>query len=68
VLNARRGVSNVVLLTELGAGAFGNNPAWVHAAMRRALEMMSGYDLDVKLVTYRSPSQGLEKLAGEFRS
>jgi hypothetical protein len=37
VLNAQRGVSNVVLLTELGGGAFGNEGAWIHAAMRRAL-------------------------------
>jgi len=66
VLNAWRGASNIVLLTELGAGAFGNDPAWVHAAMRRALKMMSGFDIDVRLVSYRSPSRGLEKLAEEF--
>lgn len=66
VLNSQRGASNVVLLTELGAGAFGNDPAWVHAAMRRALELTLGFDLDVKLVSYRSPSRGLEKLAEEF--
>lgn len=66
VLNARRGVSNAILLTELGAGAFGNDPAWVYTAMRRALTMMSGFDLDVKLVSYRSPSRGLMKLAEEF--
>ena len=66
VLNARRNVSNVVLLTELGAGAFGNDHDWVHAAMRRALEMMSGFDLNVKLVSYRSPSRGLLQLAQDF--
>jgi hypothetical protein len=66
VLNAQRGASNIVLLTELGAGAFGNDPAWVHAAMRRALEMTSGFDLDVKLVSYRSPSRGLQRLAEDF--
>jgi hypothetical protein len=38
VLNARRGGSNVVLLTRLGGGAFGNDDAWIDAAMRRALE------------------------------
>ncbi len=65
-LNARRGISNVVLLTELGAGAFGNPYPWVHAAMRRALEMMSGFDLDVKLVSYRSPSQGFLQLAEDY--
>ena len=68
VLNARRGVSNVVLFTELGAGAFGNDPVWVHAAMRRALKMTAGFDLDVKLVSYRSPSRGLLQLADDFSS
>ena len=40
VLNAQRGASNVVFLTFLGGGAFGNHSSWIHAAMRRALEMM----------------------------
>jgi hypothetical protein len=66
VLNARRGVSNVVLLTELGGGAFGNDPAWIHAAMRRALEMMSGFDLDVKLVSRWSPSREILQMAKDF--
>ena len=37
VLNARRGASNIVLLARLGGGAFGNDDAWIDAAMRRAL-------------------------------
>jgi hypothetical protein len=41
VLNAQRGASNVVLLTRLGGGAFGNDDRWIDAALRRALEMMS---------------------------
>lgn len=51
-LNAQRGASKVVLLTRLGGGAFGNDDGWIHAAMRRALKMMSGIDIDVKLVSY----------------
>ena len=39
VLNAQRGASNVVFLTLLGGGAFGNHSSWIHAAMRRALEI-----------------------------
>ena len=35
--NAQRGGSNVVLLTRLGGGAFGNDDDWIHAAMRRAI-------------------------------
>ena len=34
VLNAQRGASNVVFLTLLGGGAFGNHGSWIHAAMR----------------------------------
>ena len=61
VLNARRGASNVVLLTSLGGGAFGNAPQWIHDAMARALDLASGHDLDVRLVSYGPPS-------AEFRS
>lgn len=66
VLNAQRGVSNVVLLTELGGGAFGNDSAWIHAAMRRALAMTSGFALDVKLVSYGTPSRAILELAEDF--
>ncbi len=37
VLNAQRGASNVVFLTLLGGGAFGNPSSWIHAAIGRAL-------------------------------
>ena len=66
VLNARCGASNVALLTELGGGAFGNHPDWIHAAMRRALEMMSGFALDVRLVSYGTPSRAILQMAGDF--
>jgi hypothetical protein len=67
VLNARSGASNVVLLTLLGGGAFGNHEAWIHAAIRRALNMMRSHDLDVKLVSYGAPSKQLLAIAEEFR-
>ena len=53
VLNAHRGPSNVVLLTLLGGGAFGNEEDWIFAAMRRALELASNMPLDVRIVSYR---------------
>jgi hypothetical protein len=65
-LNAQRGTSNVVLLTQLGGGAFGNQSDWIHAAMRRALEMMSGFALDVKLASYGAPSQAIMQMARVF--
>jgi hypothetical protein len=62
VLNAQRGVSNVVFLTLLGGGAFGNDPAWIHHAARRALEVLATFDLDVRFVSYRTPSKGLASI------
>ena len=45
--------SNVLFLTRLGGGAFGNEPAWIHDAMRRALTKVAGISLDVRVVSYR---------------
>jgi hypothetical protein len=56
VLNARRGASNIVLLTRLGGGAFGNDGAWIDGAMRRALRKVRGLDLDVRLVSFGPPA------------
>jgi hypothetical protein len=67
ILNARRGASKVILLTQLGGGAFGNSDDWIHSAMRRALRLASGHDLDVKLVSFGSPSPTILKLAEEFK-
>ena len=66
VLNALRGTSNVVMLTSLGGGAFGNKEAWINKAIMRALEMVRGLDLDVRLVSYGRPTPALVKLADAF--
>lgn len=65
VLNARQGASNTVLLTQLGGGAFGNRNEWIHTAMRRALKAVSGFGLDVKLVSYGKPSRTLLDMVQE---
>lgn len=67
VLNAQRGASNVVFLTLLGGGAFGNPSSWIHAAMRRALQLMMTFALDVRLVSYGAPSSELLAIAENFR-
>jgi hypothetical protein len=66
VLNRQRGASNVVLLTSLGGGVFGNEAEWINAAIRRALIMMSGFGLDVRLVSYGTPSRAILQMAKEF--
>ncbi len=67
VLNAKRGVSNVVFLTLLGGGAFGNQMGWICAALRRALELARPFSLDMRLVSYGYPSQELLALVEEFQ-
>jgi hypothetical protein len=67
ILNAQRGASNVVFLTLLGGGAFGNRSSWIHAAMRRSLELMTLFGLDVRLVSYGTPSKETLAVVEEFR-
>jgi hypothetical protein len=66
VLHGARGGSNSVLLTYLGGHAFGNDPRWIHDAMHRALERMAGFDLDVRLVSFGTPSAETMKLEKAF--
>ena len=65
-LNSARGGSNIVNLTRLGGGAFGNADAWIDAAMTRALRLSASHDLDVRLVSYGSVPPSMIKLAGAF--
>jgi hypothetical protein len=67
-LNAHRTASNVVYLTRVGGGVFGNETAWIDGAIRRALKMVAGAGLDVRLVSYGQPDQELLRLLGEFSS
>ncbi len=66
VLNAQRGASNVIFLTLLGGGAFGNHGNWILAAIRRALKLMTAYDLDIRLVSHGTPSKEIVAIAEEF--
>jgi hypothetical protein len=68
VINARRRASNIVLLTLLGGGAFGNAPEWIHAAIKHAMKKVQGFDLDVRLVSYGPPSVELRELVKELAS
>lgn len=68
VLNARRGASNIVLLTCLGGGAFGNEDRWINAAMRRALEKANDFDLDIRVVSYDPISSAMLALEMAFGS
>jgi hypothetical protein len=66
VLNASHGVSNIVLFTSLGGGAFGNDETWIIGALRRALKMMTGHGLDVRLVSFGTPTRAFAQIVKEL--
>ena len=66
MINAQRGASTTVLLTSLGGGAFGTDEAWILAAQRRAIGAVAGHGLDIVLVSYHRPTDGLTRLARDF--
>lgn len=66
VVNAQRGASNVVFVTRLGGGAFGNVEEWIDAAMRRAFRVVADFGLKVKIVSYGVPSATTFEIASEI--
>jgi hypothetical protein len=67
VLNAQRGASNIVLLTLLGSGAFGNALPWIEAAITQALTRVGHVALDVRLVSHGTPSKALRDMVSRFQ-
>jgi hypothetical protein len=66
VINAHRFSSNILFLTQVGGGAFGNDSRWIYDAIRRALKKVARVGLDVRLVSYGQPDPRLERLAREL--
>lgn len=62
----RQGGSATVLLTRLGGGVFGNDAAWIDAAMARALHTVAHCGLDVVLVSYGSIDPSMAQLAQDW--
>lgn len=66
VLNKARNGSNMLFLTMIGGGAFGNHPEWIIDAIRRALRLHEHSGLDVRMVSHRCPKPMLDSLSSEF--
>ncbi|MBS9535491.1 hypothetical protein KIH27_18045 [Mycobacterium sp. M1] len=60
------GGSNIVLLTRLGGGAFGNGASWIDGAIRRALTVVEHAGLDVRLVDYGHVNPSSQAIADEW--
>ena len=56
----------MLFLTRLGGGAFGNEPQWIHDAIRRAFKKVAGVGLDVRIVSHTKPDEALERLVAEL--
>lgn len=52
-LTSARTGPRLVFLTRLGGGAFGNDPAWIDAAMAHAFDRVRDLALDVRVVSRR---------------
>ena len=65
-LTAQGSRAPLVFLTRLGGGAFGNDDAWIDAAIRLALNRYRGYALEAVFVSYGPVPPSLRALEGEF--
>lgn len=66
VESVANGGSNIVLLTRLGGGVFGNHDEWIDTAILRALKIVERADLDVRLVSYGSVHPNMRAIAGRW--
>ncbi len=61
-----RGGSNIVLLTRLGGGVFGNDDEWIDSAILRALNIVEAAGLDVRLVSYGGVHPNMRAIAEQW--
>jgi len=67
VANIRRIPADICLTAfVLEVEAFGNEAEWINAAIRRALAMMSSSGLDVRFVSFGTPSREIVQIARDF--
>jgi hypothetical protein len=66
VEQANGGGSNIVLLTRVGGGAFGNDDDWIHDAIVRALGMVEHSGLDIRLVSHGRIHDSNRAIAEQF--
>lgn len=56
-----------VFLTLLAGGAFGNDVGRIYAAMRRTLELLASFNIDIRIVTDGPPAKEILEIAEEFQ-
>jgi len=58
--------SNIVMLTRVGGGVFGNADAWIDDAIVRALGIVAHAGLDVRLVSFGSVHPSFRAIEQRF--
>ena len=67
VINAQRTGSNILYLTLLGGGAFGNRNEWIYKSIGRAINLMRNFNIDVRIVSFGSPQVELIEFVNDFK-
>jgi hypothetical protein len=65
-LNAMKTGNSLLYLTLVGGGAFGNQPAWILDAIRRAVNLYNASGLDLQIVSYRQSNTHVRELCEEL--
>jgi hypothetical protein len=60
------GGSNIVLLTRVGGGVFGNAAEWIDDAIVRALAIVENARLDIRLLSYGQVHESFRAIAEQF--
>ena len=68
VLNAAGGGSRRLFLTRIGDGAFGNDDAWINAAMLRALHCAADQGIEVLMVSHGPPNATIRAVEAAWRN
>jgi hypothetical protein len=68
IINSGRTGNNTLFLTLLGGGVFGNELAWIMAAIRRSMSLYPDCGLDVAIVSNGRSKSCVQQLAAGFTS
>ena len=68
LLNMKNSGSNLVYLTLVGGGAFGNEEYWILEAIQKAIRKFKNIPLDIKIVSYGSSNPNLIQCIEEIKN
>lgn len=66
MLNMERNGSNLVYLTLVGGGVFGNNKEWILDSIRKAIDKFRNVPLDIKIVSYKESKPAVKELISRY--